>query len=371
MSMTRRRLLDDTFKKSVVGNPAIATDSLARMYPGITMQGWTEQDGTPTPEVPVPIVSAGTQNQETGKWKYEVEVGCGNLINESDAIYNDAYFTYENGKFTCVSGASTYVYFEKVLSAGEYFWSVNCDEISGSGKIQVRNQSNEVLFGNTFSDPGKKNLIFTLEETTECRLLFGDNSNSAITFSKPMLNPGTTALPYTPYRPPQTVTLTADRPLTKWDKLEKRNGQWGWVYKSGVKQLISDMNIIKNPEGTYQVTNFAKVDRNRLAESLSTHFIYKLATTEYGNFWFDSAGTGLRFRMSQFQTIEEVKDWLQENEVYFAFPNAEETFVPLSAAEQEAMNALHTFRPTTVLSNDCECSMSLTYKTKKSLEVTT
>ena len=30
----------------------------------------------------------------------------------------------------------------------------------------------------------------------------------------------------------QTVTLTADRPLTKWDRLEKRNGQWGWVYKS-------------------------------------------------------------------------------------------------------------------------------------------
>ena len=46
MTMTRRRLLDDTFKKTVEGNPAIATDSLARMYPGITMQGWTEQAKT-------------------------------------------------------------------------------------------------------------------------------------------------------------------------------------------------------------------------------------------------------------------------------------------------------------------------------------
>lgn len=182
-----------------------------------------------------------------------------------------------------------------------------------------------------------------------------------------MLELRTKQTAYEPYRTPQTVTLTADRPLTKWDRLEKRNGQWGWVYKSGVKQLISDMYIIKNTEGTYQVSSFVKVDRNRLAESLSTHFIYKLSTTEYGNFWFDSAGTGLRFRMSQFQTVEEVKDWLQENEVYFAFPNAEETFVPLTAAEQEQMNALHTNRPTTVLTNDCDCNMTLTYKTKKSM----
>ena len=252
MTMTRRRLLDDTFKKSVVGNPAIATDSLARMYPGIVMQGWTTQDGTPTPETPVPIVSAGTQNQETGKWEYEITIANA----QTDATKN------------------------------------------------------------------------------------------------------------------QTVTLTADRPLTKWDRLEKRNGQWGWVYKSGVNQLKSDTYIYKNPEGTYQVANFVEADTNRFTEALSTHFIYKLSTEEYGNFWFDSVGIGLRFRMSQFQTAEEVKDWLQENEVYFAFPNAEETFVPLSAAEQEAMNALHTYRPTTVLSNDVDCEMELTYKTKKSLEVT-
>ncbi len=250
----RRRLLGrNVYKRTTEGNPAIAQGSLARRYPGIEMQGWTEQNGTPTPEAPVPIVSAGTQNQDTGKWEYEITIT------------------------------------------------------------------------NAQTDPDKN----------------------------------------------QTVTLTADRPLTKWDKLEKRNGQWGWVYKSGVKQLISDMSIIKNTEGTYQVSNFVEADTNRRPESLSTHFIYKLSTTEYGVFWFDSVGTGLRFRMSQLQTVEEVKDWLQENEVYFAFPNAEETFVPLSETEQEIMNALHTFRPTTALSNDEGCEMSLTYKTKKSLEVTT
>ena len=101
----------------------------------------------------------------------------------------------------------------------------------------------------------------------------GDLSPQDVIAGKPMLNEGTTALPYEPYtggQPSpspdypqeivsagkynedaqkweyeitianeqtdpdknQTVTLAADRPLTKWDRLEKRNGQWGWVYGS-------------------------------------------------------------------------------------------------------------------------------------------
>ena len=40
----RRRLLGrNIYKRTIEGNPAIAQGSLARMYPGITMQGWTEQ----------------------------------------------------------------------------------------------------------------------------------------------------------------------------------------------------------------------------------------------------------------------------------------------------------------------------------------
>ena len=40
----RRRLLGrNVYKRTTEGNPAIAQGSLARMYPGITMQGWTEQ----------------------------------------------------------------------------------------------------------------------------------------------------------------------------------------------------------------------------------------------------------------------------------------------------------------------------------------
>src|SRR5699024_5055303 len=73
------------------------------------------------------------------------------------------------------------------------------------------------------------------------------SSSSYIRFTgtiKFMLNPGSTPLPYTPYRTPQTVLLTSDRPLTKWDRLEKRNGQWGWVYKSA--EVVLDGSVDEN-----------------------------------------------------------------------------------------------------------------------------
>ena len=297
MSMTRRRLLDDTFKKSVVGNPAIATDSLARMYPGIVMNGWTTQDGMPTPETPVPIVSAGTQNQETGKWEYEIEVGCGNLFNisksENNTILNAGGTTVENTFFA------------------------TSDYISGIPGTQY-SRTIKGATGNFFYDDQKQYIsvvngsLFTIPENAKY-VRFSYNIVVDDSYKEIMLNPGANLLPYEPYRPPQTVTLTAGRPLTKWDRLEKRNGQWGWVYKSAEIESYMDESV---PGEYYSTTGQLSVG---------------------AQVWYETTT---------------------------------ETFAPLSESEQEAMNALHTYRPTTVLSNQQDCEMALTYKTRKSMEVT-
>ena len=83
-----------------------------------------------------------------------------------------------------------------------------------------------------------------------------------------------------------------------------------------------------------------------------------------------STGTYMNIKNKNATTIEEFKALLQSNPITVLYQLDEPVFVPLSASEQEQMNALHTFRPTTVLSNDADCEMELTYKTKKSLEVT-
>ena len=257
MTMTRRRLLDDTFKKSVVGNPAIATDSLARMYPGIVMNGWTTQDGTPTPETPVPIVSAGTQNQETGKWEYEITIA------------------------------------------------------------------------NAQTDPDKN----------------------------------------------QTVTLAADRPLTKWDRLVYMDGQWQWEY--GGKNIVfngsENWAITSVTSDEYQGFALRSQDYNAMRSNLRLvcdKFAYstsnKINTCSQANSVF-----GLRFVVSTEyvpnKTVEEFKNWLQSNPITVLYRLAEPVFTPLSEAEQEQMNELHTYRPTTVLSNQQDCQMTLTYKSRKGM----
>ena len=255
MTMTRRRLLDDTFKKTVEGNPAIATDSLARRYPGITMQGWTTQDGTPTPEAPVPIVSAGTQNQETRKWEYEIAIT------------------------------------------------------------------------NAQTDPDKN----------------------------------------------QTVTLTADRQLTKWDRLEKRNGQWGWVYGSVEVDMSSEVTWVIHPGYEQETSNLFRGAMSGVDKIDSTGMLlcnilpyYQAASVDINGIY--SLGNNLFARIVGIKSLEDFQKKIQGGKVLTKLST--ETFVPLTASEQEQMNNLYTYRPTTVLSNQQDCEMALTYKTRKSMEVT-
>ena len=325
MSMTRRRLLDDTFKKTVVGNPAIAIDSLARMYPDITMQGWTEQKSTTGAQL---FDYQNVQNMITG--------ASGNRRNGEEISGLPA------GQYTISSrqktiGTMCYLYANVKTASGEF----------GSA-IYIVTNSNIITQTMTINN-GDSIIIY-------------DAQNHNLELSKSlfeeygiMLNAGSTALPWEPYTggtpspspdypqeivsagnwneeaqkweyeitianaqtdpdKNQSVTLTADRPLTKWDRLEKRNGQWGWVYKSAEIESYTDESV---PGEYYSTTGQL------------------------------SAGAQV---------------W---------YETATETFAPLTTTEQEAMNALHTYRPTTVLSNQQDCEMALTYKTRKSMEVTT
>lgn len=260
LELRRRTLGKGVYKKTVEGNPAIAQGSLARRYPGIVMQGWTTQDGTPTPESPVPIVSAGTQNQDTGKWEYEITITNA----QTDATKN------------------------------------------------------------------------------------------------------------------QTVTLTADRPLTKWDKLEKRNGQWGWVYKSTEVVLDGSEDETWSPNITPIYTRFViyvdnSINKNERCEVFCNRGFYKHISDQkpYDDYVIFLSAKYMYYTVPKsIIDVNAFREFLSNYPLTVWYETAEETFVPLTAEEQEQMNELYTFRPTTVLSNDCDCNMILTYKTKKSLEVT-
>lgn len=388
----RRRMLGaGVYKKTVTGNPAIAQGSMARMYPGIEMQGWTEQDSTTGAQ----LLNL-TENTVTDSGITCVSEGSTITISGERVIGDGGRLTYVTSTFTLQPGTYGFSY--------EKFNDVNSSILNA---ILMKQADNEIL-DNTFTLAEETNLYIGVN------IVQGKTADNAII--RCMLNAGSEALPYEPYtgsKPSpspdypqeivsagtqnqdtgkweyeititntqtdpdknQTVLLTSDRPLTKWDKLEKRNGQWEWVYKSN--EVVFDGSEVDAWElynNGFYISGGLKditLDTTLHAGSLSDKFHYgRLGDYAYFRVTNTVSSYSPIFYYNGIADVESWKKFLTENNVSFLYPTEAETFIPLTETEQEQMNALHTNRPTTILSNDAGCEMTLTYKTKKSLEVT-
>lgn len=340
---------------------------------------------SPSPDYPQEIVSAGNWNEETQKWEYEVKLTGKNLFDQSlltsktqsgATVTNngDGSFTIsgegqlDTNGFIQLSGISGDEA-RKLLRVGRIF--SNNPTAVPRFYCYAYDADNNVLFS-TVTSTGQA--IVTSEILQKMsRLYFVFHSVSGETITPVTIWPmvwqyGDGA--WEPYKPPQTVTLTSDRPLTKWDKLEKRNGQWGWVYKSIIAEYDGSADevwtYISDDTSSRVYTRISGVD----GESFCDKFIEGIALNEG---YYDIADSiYLRFNVHNIaESASSWKTWLQSNPITVWCETDTKTFVPLSETEQTQMNALHTNRPTTALSNNQDCEMSLTYKTRKSMEVTT
>lgn len=394
----RRRMLGaGVYKKTVIGNPAIAQGSLARRYPSITMQGWTEQA------------------QYEGK----------NLFDAAKAKQLDSWIdtgVYRHFDIQ-LKPNTTYTLF---VSQNNMYKGYK-EEYDGNFAFYLGENENtavsNILFGNTSAmyTQSLSSYTFTTTEVPYYINLYvspWSEENLQIAFDEllvdMMLVEGSSVVPYEPYTggapspspdypqeivsagnwneetqkweyeievggndgSSQTVLLTSDRPLTKWDRLEKRGGQWGWVYKS--------VEIVLDGSEDEHWSEYATNDGYYIAISTSVYNDFSVEGYAFSDkflfvntFSYEHPSIISPSKYYYFLNVkrygETVSDWrtyLQTNPVTILYETELETFVPLSASEQEQMNELYTNRPTTVLSNDAGCEMALTYKTKKSLEVT-
>lgn len=498
----RRRMLGaGVYKKTVTGNPAIAQGSLARMYPGITMQGWTEQESTtgaqifnkntvdknkyisdsdgevyegsvgretsasdyiqvsglsyvfateteygqwmafydkdknfisglngygslqvpqsaeyarftilssaidtfmvnegstalpwepytggapsPSPDYPQEIVSAGKWNEETQKYEYGLNLTGKNLnpVSQMENIYTE----YNSGYIKWTGKKAVYY---KVLAKadkedgyvflGVDYYDENFNKLGDNGITLGPGSSYKEysgLFTGRYANNGANVDLSTT--VSYIRVIIFKYSSTAINVSFKDLMISDMDLPYEPYKPPQTVTLTSDRPLTKWDKLTKKDGQWGWEY--GSAEIVFDGSDDEIwgfwNNGFYIIGGLENISKNSiiLMQSLCDKFSYTNPASSDVGFIITSTGgsSSPRFWINGLLDIADWRNFLSENNVIYLYPTETPAFTPLSASEQEALNALHTNHPTTVLSNDAGCEMSLTYKTRKSMEVTT
>lgn len=399
----RRTLGKGVYKKTVEGNPAIAQGSLARRYPGITMQGWTEQAQYEGNQ----LLDASVFN---GVEKSGVSVSVDNGVITASGMSESAIWI-QSAKFTEED-------FEKLKSGNIYVKNYKSSDCNYECGIYINNTTvNEgdsplnIPEGYLETNPNNVYFYIPIQAGVELKgtiqpMIYqdGDGTWEPYTGGQPSPNPeypqeivsagkyneGTGKWEYeitianeqTDPDKNQTALLTSDRPLTKWDKLEKRDGVWGWVYKSTTLRMDENVRVVDatgevGETTPYRLHGITGVNKSEGKIVCISNILRGISNNNWnsnsaiGTYLMNDGNVNFRLKSEWVSDANAAKQFLIEHDAYFMYETAEETFVPLYESEQEQMDALHTFRPTTVLSNDEGCEMSLTYKTKKSLEVTT
>ena len=160
----------------------------------------------------------------------------------------------------------------------------------------------------------------------------------------------------------QTLTLTSDRPITKWDRLVEQGREIGWLYKSKVYDGFDGKNNrieLGNKVGNVQHFSiyFASTPNGvGNANSYCDKYIgVNVSWTKEKFGIFCDWNNGVKFFSApneKVTNLEEFKAWLIENPLGLAYETLEPEFVPLPQSEQNAIRALKTYYPTTVITVD-------------------
>lgn len=173
--------------------------------------------------------------------------------------------------------------------------------------------------------------------------------------------PGENILPYQPYKE-QTLTLTSDRHITKWDNLVEQDGQIGWLYHTKEVMLSSfdDWSLSDDVPNNrtiriYALLVNAEMNKPCYSEKYKSveSNISQIKTLDFecisianGNYLM------LKVDKNIGSTKKEFIEYFNQNDGRVLYNSANGEFIPLPQSEQNAIQALLTYYPTTVITAD-------------------
>lgn len=178
----------------------------------------------------------------------------------------------------------------------------------------------------------------------------------------------------------QTLTLTSDRPLTKWDRLVEQGGQYGWLYGSDIKTFESDVFKLytDNDKAIQYQVPFEEITSSwnesvcycNTFENVIGQTIYTQSgkTDFYMGCVHKSMVFSAKNKQGIFQSIEAFQEWIRNSGTYVWYKTDNKKFVPLSESEQTQLRNLHSYNGTTnitVDSGEVLCGIKLTYRKEK------
>lgn len=345
---------------SETGNPIAVDDAFSAPLCGLTVYGKSTQDGTPTPDAPVPIVSAGDGGSVA------VKVTGKNLLhlNDDSKIFRGVTVTAKDGLIS-LSGTATesgyaLLNIEPFIISGVVILS---SSITSPSVSLVSQTWESILFQNKAA---KMSNVVT-------RLVFyvtqGQTYN--ITGVKVQLELGKTATAYSPYRE-QLLTLSTPNglpgiPVTSGGNYTDQNGQQ-WVcdevdLERGVKvQRVCKIDVDGENTKFEQTGNYANLVPRGLPIALFAggQRIFAASTFTNLSWFFNANGKFLYLQMA------DISDQLNESckkqlgKIYYALATPIET--PLTPSEIAAYKTLTAYAPDTVVQASDGAGVKLEYQ---------
>ncbi len=357
----------DAIVENVRGTLLNVKDSSGTFFEDFSMSGKTTQDGTPTPDTPVEIVNAGRLNEDTGKYEIDVKVTGKNIVNIPDfgADTPDTVKECYISKNICISA-------QEKADVSKSIWRFKA--LHKDGSIEH------------ITDAALPGCFYATEENPIVSITYRAAYITSGAYKGIMVEYGTAATKYEPYKE-QTLTLTSDRPLTKWDRLVEQNGQIGWLYGSKsykvtgkesfesregyntdshtnrfftLSDLPMDKSILRPLAYVKKLKHVLYCYSPNIKEegfdTNSNQFHIKLSNDRVGILASDDSTV----RTSKFS--EYMKKIYEDGKpIELLYMTTDTTFTPLPQEQQEAIRALQTYYPTTVVSNSEDAEMQLSY----------
>lgn len=330
----------DAIVETASGTLLNVKDSSGAFFEDFSMSGKTTQDGTPTPDTPVPIVNAG----ESGN--IEVKVVGKNILDVETAT--------PKGWNLDITNLSNF-------EAGRTY-TMTVVSLNDSSCGLFLDDHNKLV---TYLNPGQSASFVMPDKSTFKKMSLCGGTATALLKDrskvKVQIQLGNKSTAYEPYKEPQTLTLQLDRPLTKWDKLERREGIWG-IARQGETKVLKATPEEKWAAWEDKQNAFFIMNDKVIKEGLCSHFEAK-GSFEIGKETgiYLSETIHLIVTDMNINSLESWKTWLQANPITITCKTAEETWEPLPEEMQSMLNALHTNYPTTVVANSEDTEMQLTY----------
>jgi len=380
-------MVAQTAKSLMVVGKAMGTsiyldDAIAQPLVSCKLFGKTTQDGTPTPDAPVELVSAG----DSGVTNTTV---CG--VNLVPGLVE--------GKTYKRNGMTLNVYADRCECSGTppaAYAQVYIAHLQGTlpkGVYRVDGGQNDVgkVYLQVLVKRNGKTVYYIQDKTFQ---IYGDEDEVTVTIQTgastaaitnyvfyPILHVGSTPIAYEPYKG-QTLTVSTPNglpgiPVTSGGNYTDANGQQ-WIcdeidFDKGVYvQRVKRKRVSSALNWAYSTgtSRFHASDNDYTSgvtwdnlDALCTHFVANDGNlTDLMVTHINDSSFGFAYRYDALNgDVAAWKAFLDENEVYIVAELRNHSEAPLSEEELAAYAALHTYKDHTTISNDAGAHMELEY----------